>query len=74
MNKERTLLRNLKASYKEELTTLKHFTRELSRRCKEHSTEKEHSGPDLMKAKHDTEFYKSRIKDITARLKELSSK
>lgn len=74
MNKQRTILRNLKANYKEELTSLKHYTRELSRRCKEHHTGHEHTDPDLMKAKHDTEYYKNAIKDITARLKELSSK
>lgn len=74
MKNERSLLRNMKANSKEELTSLKHFIREMSRKCKQHKTQKEHSDPALMKAKHDAEFYKGRIKDLTARLKELSSK
>ena len=74
MNKERTILRNLKASHKAELAWLKNFSRELSRNCKQHHTHKDHSDAALMKAKHDSEFYKNRIKDINDRLKELSAK
>lgn len=74
MSRERRLLRAEKDKYKEELTRLKSYVRELSDRCAEHDTEQEHIAPDLTKAEHDIDFYQCQIKDISARLKALAPK
>ena len=74
MNRERKLLRTEKAKYKEELSRLRCYTKELSDRCAEHHTAHEQIAPDLAKAEHDMNFYECQIKDISARLKALAPK
>lgn len=74
MNRERTLLRNEKAKYKQQVATLKHYIRELSDRCAEHDTHEEHFFEDRFKAEHDLQFYQSQIKAISERLKALAPK
>jgi chromosome segregation ATPase len=74
MSRERKLLRAEKAKYKEELSRLKGYLKELSDRCAEHHAAHEHVAPDMSKAEHDIEFYQCQIKDINARLKALAPK
>ena len=69
MNNERKLLNSEKAKYKEQLTSLKHYMRELKERCAECKTLKEHSTPALMKVKNDVQFYQGQIKEINNRLR-----
>lgn len=74
MSRERKLLRAEKAKYKEELSRLKAYIRELSDRCAEHNTAHEQIAPDMAKAEHDIEFYECQLKDISTRLKALAPK
>lgn len=74
MSRERKLLRAEKAKYKEELSRLKGYIKELSDRCAEHNTAHEQIAPDMAKAEHDIEFYECQIKDISTRLKALAPK
>jgi chromosome segregation ATPase len=69
MYNERRTLRYEKAKYKERLASLKNYARELKARCDECNTDTDILHDDLLKAEHDTEFYRSQIKDINARLK-----
>ena len=74
MNNQRRLLRDYKARCKEQLTSLKHYIRELTDQCQQCNADHQHTDPALMKAKYDVEFYERRIKDINRRLKDLSAK
>jgi chromosome segregation ATPase len=74
MNKERKILRAEKAKYKEELSRLKGYLRELSDRCSDCGTMHEMVAPDLLKAEHDIKFYEGEIKSLSARLKALAPK
>ncbi|HEX8127731.1 MAG TPA: hypothetical protein VF527_01290 [Pyrinomonadaceae bacterium] len=74
MNRERTILRDEKARYKEKLATLKNLLRELSDRCAEHGTEHEHVREEIFKVEHDAQFYEGQIKEISLRLKALAPK
>ena len=72
--KERQILRNQKAGYKEQVESLKHYIRELKEQCHGCDTAHEHVNLDLMKAENDAQFYESRLKDINKRMKELAPK
>lgn len=72
MSKERTILRIEKARFKEQLASLKHYLRELKGQCADCGTAHEHVSPDVMKAEHDAQFYESRIKEISSRIKTLN--
>lgn len=72
MKKERTMLRMEKARFKEQLTSLKHYLRELKGQCVDCGTAREHVSPDVMKAEHDAQFYETRIKEISSRIKTLN--
>lgn len=74
MKKERSILRAEKARYKEKLTTLKHYIRELKDRCADCGTMQDNVEFDLMKAENDVQYYENRIKDVNSRVKALATK
>ena len=71
MKSERTTLRAEKSRFKTQLTSLKHYLRELKAQCVDCEAADEHVNPDVMKAEHDIQFYESRIEEFNDRLKAL---
>ncbi len=72
MRSERAILKEERARYKEQVTSLKHYLRELKRQCVDCDAAQEHIDPDIIKAEHDIQFYESRIKEFGSRLKTLN--
>ncbi len=64
MKSQRKVIKRQRAEYKEKLRELRAYLTELNNMCKEHGTESSVVEADVMKAKHDIEYYETQLEHI----------